>query len=525
MRAFGRTAVAVLCSSALQTVIFPVAGPLPRSRALLAWVALVPLFWLLLKLPMRTWRDVRTAALWSYLCGICWYFGHCYWIYDTMHLYGGLTAPMASLALVLFCCYLGLYHLLFGLLVAVVRWWVPSGSRWTVPALPVLWVAVELARARVTSFPWDLLGYAQVDNAVLTRMAPWAGVYALSFVLALANAAFAWAFLQGPLVGRKVGQATLVPVALLAVLGFAVRPVAPAATETAVLVQPNLSVGNGVVQGGAALARGLTALSEHPPLGGVGMTPPRVVLWPESPAEGFETTRPELRADLTQLAEAVHAPVIAGAVGLDDERLDEQRSRRPSEYNSAMLITPEAGYAGRYDKIHLVPFGEFVPYASLFRFASGLTQAVGLFDRGTRRVPLVAGGHRYGVFICYESIFGDEVRQLVRGGADVLVNLSDDGWYGDTSAPFQHINMVRMRAMENRRWVLRDTNTGITASIDPYGTVRSAMPRHVRSAMVASFGFATAMTFYTRLGDWFAYLCAALAVLLVLGGLTRHHTE
>ncbi len=192
-------------------------------------------------------------------------------------------------------------------------------------------------------------------------------------------------------------------------------------------------------------------------------------------------------------------------------------------YNSAALFVPGGGLAGMYRKIHLVPFGEFTPYAELFSFASGLTQAVGNFDRGTSRMPLAAAGHTYGVFICYESIFGDEVRQLVRGGADVLVNLSDDGWYGDTSAPFQHINMARMRAMENRRWVLRDTNTGITASIDPYGTVRAVAQRHVRTAAVMPFGYATELTFYTRHGDWFAYLCAAGASGLVLSGLAKRY--
>jgi apolipoprotein N-acyltransferase len=122
------------------------------------------------------------------------------------------------------------------------------------------------------------------------------------------------------------------------------------------------------------------------------------------------------------------------------------------------------------------------------------------------------GGHRYGVFICYESVFGDEVRQFARQGAEVLVNISDDGWYGDTSAPWQHLNMARMRAIENRRWILRDTNTGVTASIDPYGTVRQSIPRHAVGALAARFGYGSEMTFYTEHGDWFAYACAILSL-------------
>ncbi len=146
---------------------------------------------------------------------------------------------------------------------------------------------------------------------------------------------------------------------------------------------------------------------------------------------------------------------------------------------------------------------------------------MGRTDRGQHRVPLAGGGHRYGTFICYESIFADEIRQFARQGADVLVNISDDGWYGDTSAPFQHMNMARMRAIENRRWLLRDTNTGVTAAIDPYGTVREQAPRHVRTSILVHFSYLRATTFYTRNGDVFAYACTAIAVALLLYAMAR----
>ncbi len=533
MRAWVGIAGAVVLSAVLQTVIFPVAGPLPVWRAALAWVAMVPWFVVLLRLPAQGWRGVRALAAWSYLCGILWYFGHCYWVYDTMHDYGGLSAPMAALVLFLFCCYLGLYHLLFGAVVGMARWAVPAGSRWMVLALPVLWVAVELARSRVTSFPWDLLGYAQVDNSLLTRMVPWAGVYAISFVLALANAAFAWAHVQGTGYRSSVGQVAALTATMIAVLGWILHVPSSPAGATAILVQPNLVVGRAeppvqpsqdlpLVQVLANLSK--AAEPPSPPRG----TPqgqqqplaPQVVLWPESPAP-FEVQEALFQQTLSDLSSDLHAPVLAGAVQVEAA----PGKRRPRVYNSAALFLPGVGLSGLYRKIHLVPFGEFTPYASLFSFASGLTEAVGNFDRGTSRAPLVAAGHRYGLFICYESIFGDEVRQFVRGGADVLVNLSDDGWYGDTSAPFQHINMARMRAMENRRWILRDTNTGITATIDPYGTVRAVAPRHVRTAVMMPFAYATEMTFYTQHGDWFAYLCAAATTALVLAAVTKRYAQ
>ena len=167
---------------------------------------------------------------------------------------------------------------------------------------------------------------------------------------------------------------------------------------------------------------------------------------------------------------------------------------------------------GRYDKIHLVPWGEYVPFKHVFAFAEKLTEGVGDMDPGHERTVLRTGGHAYGVFICYESIFGDEVREFVENGAEVLVNISDDGWYGDTGAPWQHLNMARMRAIENDRYLVRSTNTGITTVIDPQGRVGVEAPRHVREAFALPFGYETRHTFYTRYGDWFAYLCALVTV-------------
>jgi apolipoprotein N-acyltransferase len=182
------------------------------------------------------------------------------------------------------------------------------------------------------------------------------------------------------------------------------------------------------------------------------------------------------------------------------------------DYNSAMIVGADGVRIGRYDKIHLVPFGEYIPFKDLLFFAHKLTGRVAEFTRGNERQVFHLNGHRYGVFICYEAVFADEVRQFARLGAEVLVNVSDDGWYGDTSAPWQHLNMARMRAVENRRWVLRDTNNGVTAAIDPYGRVRQSIPRHRTDALPAEYGFRDDITFYSAHGDVFAWVCAILAM-------------
>ncbi len=166
-----------------------------------------------------------------------------------------------------------------------------------------------------------------------------------------------------------------------------------------------------------------------------------------------------------------------------------------------------------------------MPFKRVFGFAGGLTQEVGDFSPGISRAPLQAGS-KLGVFICYESIFPDEIRQLADNGADVFVNISNDGWYGDSGAYAQHLKQARMRAVENDRWLLRDTNTGVTAAIDPYGRVVSSIPRKVRTALEAHYAITNVTTFYTRHGDWFAYLCAIISVVgLLLNFRLRARTE
>jgi apolipoprotein N-acyltransferase len=191
-------------------------------------------------------------------------------------------------------------------------------------------------------------------------------------------------------------------------------------------------------------------------------------------------------------------------------------------YNSGNLISPQGEWVARYDKIHLVPFGEYVPFKRVFGFAGGLTKEVGDFLPGSSRAPLPAGDTKLGVFICYESIFPDEIRQFVANGAQVLVNISNDGWYGDSGAYAQHLRQVRMRAVENSRWLLRDTNTGVTAVIDPDGRIVSRAPRKMRTALEANYARSNVTTFYTRHGDWFAYLCAIIsAAALVMRFVSR----
>lgn len=523
-------------SGVLLVLPFPIAGPLPHWRAALAWIALIPmLIALLMPAGGFGWRRVGRNILLGYLAGILWYAGTCYWIRSTMHLYGGLSLPASDGILVLFCLFLGLYLALFGLLVALARR-ATGSTAITLITIPFLWVAMELACARVTSFPWDQLGYSQIDNLLLTRLAPWTGVYGISFVLVAVNCAIAGFFLLRKWRSRILVSAAGVILAAILQQGFTRKiPTSPVAA-TAILLQPNLNVGAGnnwTPLEFAQKTQHYAFLSENlclPYFFGLpvrGATPVEpdckkkptargnigLIVWPESPAP-FLADDPTFRHWVSALAEDARAPMIVGDIAVVPKP---DRSGN-SVYNSASFVAPDGTFVGRYDKMHLVPFGEYIPFKQLLSFAGSLTSEVGQMTHGKRRVVFAQGGHRYGVFICYEAIFADEVRQFVRLGADVLVNISDDGWYGDTSAPWQHLNIARMRAIENNRWLLRDTNDGITAAIDPYGRVVQSLPRHQETSLFAHFDYMSTKTFYTRHGDLFAFLCAIIALVFAVDG-------
>lgn len=511
-----------LLSALFQLLPFPLAGPVPMWRRLFCWIGLVPLLWALQANNSRGEPLSRLqSALLSYVCGVTWFAGNCYWIYQTMFLYGGLPAPVALGILILFSLYLGLYFALFGVCFALLRNW--KGPSTALLLSPFLWVAVELARARLTGFPWDLLGYTQIDNAFLTALAPWTGVMGLSLVVAAGNALWLWR----PRWFRWTGALAALELLVMSYFGAQFQPPPVEHNRAAILVQDNLNVGAmalGQQEGQLELMEKLFARTLHPRVAAevteldlqrsAANPHPQtaVVLWPEAPTD-FRDDDPRFREVIGRVALATNAPVIVDSLGAGDQPT---HNGRADEFVSASFFLPDGTYAGHYDKMHLVPFGEYTPYKQLFFFAGHLLDQLN-FVPGTQRRLFSSGGRRFGVFICYESIFGDEVREFALKGAQVLVNLSDDGWYGDTSAPWEHLDMARMRAIENRRWLLRDTNTGLTASIDPYGRIISAMPRHVRGAIEVPFAFCNDVTVYTRFGDWIGWLCAIAVVSVLVG--------
>jgi apolipoprotein N-acyltransferase len=512
-------------SAALLMLPFSIIGPVPFWRTFFSWIAFVPLFYgLLTRENLNHPKALLRGTLAAYLMGVLWFTGNCYWIYQTMLYYGGLPPLISAGILIAYSLVLGLYFGALGLLITATA----KALRSPVSALlaaPFFWVALELLSARFTKVPWDLLGYSQVGNFLLTSLAPWTGVYGITFVLVAGNALIAWGIIAST--GKR--RLVLLTVGFLAVLvlqnGDHFAPPSAPSPATAVLLQQNLNVNQdnrwpGVdyehhVSEFAKLSTrtcgpflaGMLELNAYPVTPDCPEQPvtPDVIIWPESPAP-FLDKDPRLLTALRDLAVYMHAPVIAGTTSLDPHGASYDM------YNSALFVRPDGTVAGRYDKIHLVPWGEYIPYKNFFSFAKNLTQQAGDMTHGWRRVVFSTGGHRFGVFICYEEIFGDEVRLFAKQGAQVLVNISNDGWYGDTCAPWQTLNMSRMRAIENRRWLLRDTNTGITTVIDPYGRLTASVQRHALTSLAARYGYRSDQTFYTLHGDLFAYLCGIITL-------------
>ena len=500
----------VLLSAVLQIISFPSPG-----LYFVCWIGLAPL--LVVLIDRRYSPTLMRCVLFAYFNGVIWYAGTCFWIFHVMHTYGNLPKPVAAGILVLFCLYLALYHAAFGFLIGVMtRSRVFANARALVLA-PVLWVAVELARAHVTSFPWDLLGYAQINNLPLTRIAGFTGVYGLSFVIALVNSILALGFLLPR--ERRMMVALVGVLGAIALESGTLVPYPPVKSDhVAALVQQNLPI----LEGSWTSSYYDLTIAQLVQLSGssaasIRGSNPALIIWPESPAPFF-TADPKFQYWMAALAQDAHAYLIVGSLGVNPSN----QPNKPLIFNSAQLVGPDGAFISRYDKLHLVPFGEFVPFRKWLSFAQSLTHDIGDLSRGNQRNVLQVEGHGTGAFICYESIFPDEVLQFARNGAELFVNISDDAWYGEYGAPGQHLNMARMRAIENNRWLLRTTNNGITASISPLGQVVAEAPRNVRTVLQAPYSFESGTSFYTRHGDWFAHLCAIISILalfiFVVGG-------
>lgn len=398
---------------------------------------------------------------------------------------------------------------------AAASWLSPRiGSGWALAAVPSLWIAGEWVRGRLMDgFPWGLLGYSQHSVLPVIQIAGVTGVYGVSFLVVAVNAALAAVVALGWRRAR-LGVAAA-GVVLLASLTFGLqglRDLGPGSGARGVpiaVIQP--SVDQSLKWDPAhqaeilALYQRLTRRAAR--------SRPAAIVWPETAAPIFLRSDPELLARLTRLAADLETPLLVGSV-------DRQDGPRGAFLNSAFFLTGQ-GIRAKYDKIHLVPFGEYVPLPRLMGFVRSCAEFISDFAAGERRTVFPLPGAPFGAVICYEVIFPELFREFVAGGAVFMANITNDAWFGETSGPWQHLGTLPLRAVENRVAIARAANTGVSAFVEPSGQVSAWLPLGERGVLEGAVELRRRTTLYTRFGDWFAQACAAAGAVVLGSALFR----
>ena len=422
----------------------------------------------------------------GWAAGFVFWIGVCHWIQFILQAHGGLSVWLSWVSLLLFAVLKGLHLAIFSALVGrlMPKWF-------AIPAVAALWTGVERTHGPL-GFPWLDLGNAGIDMPSVMRLAPLVGVYGLSFVFAMLGCAIALVALRRP--RRELLWLLLL---LPAVLPGLPRLPRQAPNELVRVVQPNIDTeAEWTARTLASTERDMAALSRAP---GVPL-----VVWPEAPAP-FYPDDLSFQDNLKRVTRGEDAHLLFVGVA---------HTAAGEPLNSSFFADPSGALLGRYDQIKLVPFGEYVP--APFGWVNRITKETSDFVPGDRVVTFAFNDHRIAPVICYESAFPDLVRQFPLAGAEMLFNLSNDGYFGTSmAARQQHLALARMRAAENRRWVLFATNDGITAMIDPAGRITERLAPYRQLGATMKYGFVNETTPYTRHGDWFAWACLILAFLML----------
>ncbi len=471
---------------------------------LLAWVGLVPLF-LTIARNAQPWRSFYLG----WLFGSMFFYGSCYWLTYSMIHFGGIQSWLAFLLLIPGAVLLGIFPAIFtlGLALAIRKW-----GTIVLFLSPLLWSALEWSRLETTGQLWNALGYSQAYHPLLIQSARWGGVYLVGFLIVLVNAAIAFAILNRSMRALAITTAAMLLVTLVVFVSnrtSSLRQLQANEQVDAVVVaiQPNVPMD--LVKSEEDMrtfsARHFemseSALRELPNDG-----KPRLVIWPESPMNFAYGGDFRLREMIATFAKANKTAVLLNS---------QEAAPNDGIYNSALLINEEGNLVAQYDKIRLLPFGEYVPLPQWFPGTGLIRAMVGDFTPGTNYQLMPVGNVRAGVFICIESAYPSIARKFTAEGADVLINISNDGYLGPTAVMRQHLANAVFRAVENGRPLLRVTNTGITAFITPAGEVRT--PTEGFKPAVRNWPItrsSSVATLYADQGDLFAGACALFSLLM-----------
>lgn len=470
---------------------------------LTAWIALVPIFYALGRA-----GGIRDALKLSFAAGMIFNIGIMYWVGIVVVKYGYLPVYMGVLSVAAMSAALAGYFSLFG---AGVYWLKRAGIPEFISAAP-LWVVVEFAKSNLfTGFPWENLGYSQIGNLSLIQTADIFGVYGISFIIVLVNALAHRAVEYAP-GWRKAA----IPIALCAIIIITAMLYGQwRLQDITSAVSGSTGMKTTIVQGNIDQSIKWNEKFERESLNtflelsaGEPGTDPGLIIWPETTTPFFFQDMDDKHRDIVSLARSRNDYLILGSPSY------ETKSGRTHHMNSAFAVSNSGMIVGRYDKIHLVPFGEYIPLRYIFPFMGQLLPGMSDFISGNGIHPLQLGDKKVGVLICYESIFPEISREYKKSGVQLLVNITNDAWFGRSSAPYQHMSMAVFRAVENRMFLARSANTGISAVIDPCGRVAASTNLFEPAKLEASVGFFDIKTFYSQFGNWpvplsFAILAAA----------------
>jgi len=493
----------------LQLLLFPALSgfllwtAFPKANlGFIAWVALAPLIFYLTRV-----SRIRWAFLGGWLAGFIQFLGLLYWIPQVLSHYGGLPALGSWGLFAALAAFLGCYP---AAVCALTRFCMNRGGDRFLFLFPPAWIALEYLRGvfPLGGFPWLMIGYSQTDFPALIQFADVAGVYGVSILLAWVNVALSWT-----VAGIESGWRRFVPLMTGAAATAAVLAYGFFALDHWDLLQP---------QHRAALLQGNLSIDEHEDdllrkygVGYVEMAEQLagknvdLLVLPESPSPVFYQHDAGYRELMKSLARRFPMGMVFNNVSF------REIAGAPAYFNSAFFLDRNGLELGIYEKIHLVPFGEYVPLKEIFFFSETISKDVGDFHAGTDRVTISMGGHLINVIICFEAVFPDLSREFVRRGSELIVNLTNDAWYGDTSAPYQHLAMARWRAIESRRYLLRAANSGISAVIAPSGRVTVHTGLLQKDIAIGGFSFLNGSTFYVRHGALLPILC----VIILFSGL------
>ena len=474
----------------------------------LLFVALIPLL-----LAVRGESPGR-AAVAGLIAGLAHFLPLLYWIVIVLGRYGGLPWFISIPALLLLALYMSLYMAAFAVLARAILLNVPAIlALWLVPAL---WVGLDWLRgALFTGFPWMDLGYGLYQTPLLIQVADLAGHHGVTYLIVFSNVLLL--FLFGT--GRRFAENLLLAGCGLGLLGGAGAYSGMKLTEiTSMISSPEtVRMKIGIVQGNidqsikwSPSQQQITvdtylALTESLL---VEASPPSLVVWPETALPFYPPFNDQM-GPLKNLVAGGETALLAGAPWYE---IIDRQNRKVKYYNSALLLSPDGEYAGTYYKTHLVPFGEYVPLKRLLPFLEPLVEAVGDFSAGTIERPLVWQEAKTGILICFESVFPELSRQWVQAGANILVNLTNDAWYGKSSAPHHSLAMAVLRAVETRRSLIRSANTGISAFVDPVGEIDDRSGLFEPWAAAREAVLMTDKTVWVRFGHLFAPICLILAL-------------